>query len=123
MSRIENQALNQVKTLAKLAGQPRISVELYEWYEFQRPCQDGVDLAYKVKGIEYEKGDPSFIPEDFNLPEAIILLSARGLGSTVHTLDDVRKDKQIADEMTDPLCIKAGCNGGVNCVLKRKSST
>lgn len=121
MSKVEQQAMEQMKALAKARGQPKISIELYDWYTFQHVCQGQVNLTYKVSGILYEKGDPSFIPEEYNLPEAIMTLSVQELGSVVHSLDDVRRDKQIADEMTDSLCQKAQCNNGEDCVLKRKS--
>ena len=117
---IDKQVKRELLTLARTAGiKRRIKVDLFDWYDFEHPCQGQIPLAYSVKGVEYEGNDPSFLAEYHELPEAVVTLSQAGLGTAIHDFPDARRKEQIAEEMTDPLCQKAGCNNGADCVLRR----
>lgn len=110
-----------LKAIIVATAPPNIKIILHDWYTLSHPCQGGCLLTYEVKDVEYRlPGQKLPIdPEEYNLPLFVILLNQPGLGQALHALNDVRKtERGAADEMTDPLCAKAGCHNGANCVLK-----
>lgn len=89
---------------------------------FTHICQGGVELRYQLHDLVFTTAFArSYLAEhDAQPPLFGVSIQEPKLGQGVILTSDRLRLEDAAAELTDPLCEKAGCASGANCLFKRK---
>lgn len=88
---------------------------------FMARCNGGVKLPYGLYQLDYDTdsvADWMERKDEFPPVYAIVFKHPSGEKAMI-IIDDRRKKKIAAEEITDPICLKNSCEGGRNCLAKR----
>ena len=82
--------------------------------KFVSPCQGKVNLDYKAFFVWFDE-----FHDDVPVTGFAVAIKDKDLGSAGMVVPERKNVKRAALEITDSLCVTAGCNNGANCLKRR----
>lgn len=121
---MSSETLQALKLRAQEGGLPTLE-NLDHLGRFYARCNGDAQLAYDIIILNFEENtELKYVREhDGNFPPCYAVVLTHPSGDKAMLIIESERDKEsAAAEITDPICVKAGCNGGANCVAKSISS-